>query len=180
MLFINCFFFLDKLIVSTRTKYSYKIGYSLGLQPYTISFYWITSSSYILYISRVPHLGPTRIAATACASMTSLFFFVLWFEPILPNLVWNGPKQAPNQFVLVNIGQNLRFSRHEVFTLKKKKKILKLWQILQNCLFNIASFMYLNFLKPNPPLPLGWQILSQLSKWSFFSHVHDPTKKHEQ
>ena len=127
MLFINCFFFLDKLIVSTRTKYSYKIGYSLGLKPYTISFYWITSSSYILYSSRGAAPGVNSHRRDGMRIHDKSFFFVLRFEPILPNLVWNGPKQAPNQFILVNIGRNLRFNRHEFFTLKKKKILKPKW-----------------------------------------------------
>ena len=49
--------------------------------------------------------------------------------------------------------------------------------ILQNCFANIAWFIKLNFLKPRPPVLLGWQILFQLIKCIFLTPWSWPHQK---
>ena len=58
------------------------------------------------------------VNAATRRSVASPYFFFFRF-PIQANMVRFGLKQAPNQSILVNTDRNLRFSQHEVLTLKE-------------------------------------------------------------
>ena len=107
------------------------------------------------------------IVSFANPSSPFLKLGVIKFDYIPPNpwLVWfrrtilNGP---PRKILCLKVLATKEFG---------------FWLILQYCLANIAWFIRLNFLSPNPPQDLSQQILFQLSKCNFLTPWAWPHQK---